>query len=166
MITQARLKELLHYNPSTGVFTRTIRRGPYRAGSICGHAFKHRNTHYRVIGIDGGNYKAHRLAWLYVYGKFPDDQIDHKDGNGLNNSLSNLRDVSNSENQKNARLRLNNTSGVAGVSFYKPDNKWLVRINTDSGRKFLGYYIDIKDAISARKAAEVEYGYHSNHGRE
>ena len=165
MITQSRLKELLNYNPDTGVFTRKVTMGIYRAGSEVGHVFKHRRTHYRVIGADGGHYKAHRLAWLYVYGKLPDDQIDHEDGNGLNNSISNLRDVSNSGNQKNARLRLDNTSGVAGVSFYKSKNKWLARINTNSGRKCLGYFADIEDAIAARRAAEAEHGYHESHGR-
>lgn len=165
MITQSRLKQLFHYDTDTGVFTRKVTMGVYRAGSEVGHIFKHRRTRYRVIGADGGHYKAHRLAWLYVYGKFPDDQIDHEDGNGLNNSISNLRDVYNSGNQKNARLRSDNTSGVVGVNFYKPYGKWLARIRTGSGRKCLGYFADIEDAIAARRAAEVEYGYHKNHGR-
>jgi hypothetical protein len=116
--------------------------------------------------IDGVKHQSHRLAWLYVYGKHPKRQIDHIDGDGLNNRINNLRDVTCRENLKNSRLRSNNTSGVSGVYFHKPSGKWQALIFTNSGRKYLGTFVDIKDAIAAREGAEIEHGYHENHGQE
>jgi hypothetical protein len=115
--------------------------------------------------LDGIMYKAHRLAWFYTYGKIPADQIDHIDGDGLNNRINNLRDVTSRQNSRNARLIWNSKSGTMGVSFCNEKGMWRARINTNSGRKHLGRFIDIEDAIAARKAAEIEYGYHENHGR-
>lgn len=166
MITQATLKELLHYDPDTGVFTWRVR--PSRRvyiGDEAGSVYQRGNACYRDIKIDGVKYLAHRLAWLYTYSEFPAGQIDHIDGNGLHNWIINIRDVDNRENQKNSRLRSDNTSGTVGVSFDKASGKWKAQISTGSGRKRLGHFTDIKDAIAARKSAEVEYGYHENHGR-
>lgn len=165
MITQARLKELLHYNPDSGIFTwLASRRGRAKIGCEAGTILQARRTYYRVIGIDGDLHKAHRLAWLYIHGQLPANQIDHEDGNGLHNWSSNLRDVTNRENQRNARLRSDNTSGTAGVYFVKGRSKWRAQIRTESGNKHLGLFTNIEDAISARQAADVEYGFHGNHG--
>lgn len=165
MITQERLKELLHYDPDTGVFTWKVSRGGVKAGSEAGSVHKHRLTHYRVVHIDDAQYKAHRLAWLYVTGKLPDGQIDHQDGNGLHNWIKNLRDVNNRQNARNARLNNRNTSGFVGVFFDNACRKWRAQIRTESGQKHLGLFTDIEDAIDARKAANIEHGYHQNHGR-
>lgn len=166
MITQERLKELLHYNPETGVFTWKVSKGPKaKSGSDAGCDLQRKRTYYKQIGIDGVRYYAHRLAWLYVHGKLPKNDIDHEDGDGLHNWINNLRDATNRENCKNRRLSCLNTSGVIGVNFDKRSGKWHARIGTMSGFKHLGYFTSIDAAIAARKAAEVKYGYHQNHGR-
>jgi len=167
MITQARLKELLHYNPKTGVFTWKVSKGSRaKAGSDAGSSRKSKRTYYRQIKIDGVLHLSHRLAWLYVHGKFPDGDIDHEDGNGLHNWMKNLRDVTTRLNNKNMPLPRGNTSGVIGVSFDKQNGKWLAQISTESGKKKnLGRFADINDAIAVRRAAEVKHGYHPNHGR-
>ena len=166
MLDQKRLKEMLNYDPDTGIFTWRIRAAKKtHIGDQAGSIFKHRNTHYRQIMLDGSHYKAHRLAWLYMHGKWPEGQIDHKDGNGLHNWAKNLRDVNNCENQRNCRISSNNTSGVIGVSFHKKSGTWSANIGVNSKQKGLGYFIKMEDAIEARKRAEIEFGYHKNHGR-
>jgi hypothetical protein len=164
MITQKYLKELFHYDPDIGSFTRKLRRQGVVVGAEAGCITEDGRTHYRLVQIDGIKHKAHRLAWLYVHGKLPDDQIDHIDGDGLNNRIANLRDVTSRENCRNTRLRSTNKSGVVGVYFQKSSARWRAQIGTGSGNKHLGYFTDIKDAIAARKTAEIELGYHENHG--
>ncbi len=178
MITQAELKELLHYDPGTGVFAWKSRSESHFksigdcnvwnarfAGSVAGSDHPNGRRVYREIGIKGVLHKAHRLAWLYTHGEFPQNQMDHIDGDGSNNQIANLRDVTHQENQKNQRIPSNNTSGHIGVFFSKAQGKWKAQIGTASGQRNLGCFAYIEDAISARKTAEVERGYHENHGR-
>ena len=169
MITQQQLKEVLHYCPETGVFTWLFSRGgAARKGAEAGYA--HRNTRtgksYRELSVFGHKYLAHRLSFLYMIGDFPEDQVDHEDGNGLNNVWSNLQAVTCSENQKNGRKPVNNTSGTVGVYWCRRSRKWQARIALDRHAKSLGYFHSKEDAIAARKAAEVFYGFHENHGTE
>jgi hypothetical protein len=164
MITQEQLKELLHYDPDTGFFTWKVRRKGVALGSEAGTNAKKKQKYYRQINIESTLYLSHRLAWLYVHGKFPDGQIDHIDGEGLNNRITNLRDVTNRENSMNRRIPINNNSGVIGVSFDKQNGKWLAQISTELGNKNLGRFADIEGAVAARKAADIKYGYHENHG--
>jgi hypothetical protein len=100
-----------------------------------------------------------------VYGEFPKQSIDHIDGDGSNNPIVNLRDVSHRDNQKNKRLYSNNISGVVGVSFRQSRQKWVAQINTPDGLKSLGRFASFEDAVAARKAGEIKYGYHKNHGQ-
>jgi hypothetical protein len=166
MITQARLKELLHYDPDTGVFTWKVRSAKrIHIGDVAGCVAKRGRRHYRSIKVDGELIGAHRLAWLYSSGSFPANHIDHIDGNGLNNSLSNLRDVTLTENLRNSRLSSNNKSGFNGVHFDETAGKWRATIRVCSVIKYLGYFTDINDAIDARKSADIEHGYHQNHGQ-
>ena len=168
MITQDRLKEVLHYCPETGVFTWLVgggwRRRGAEAGSICYNNSS--NKPYRHICANQQRYRAHRLAFLYMTGGFPEDQVDHEDGNGLNNAWSNLRPVTSAENAKNMRKRDNNTSGVTGVYWHKKGKKWQAKIMLDGRGIHLGLFLSKEDAIAARKAAEVTYGFHDNHGTE
>lgn len=104
-LTQARLKEILHYDPDTGIFTRRLDRGPNAPkDSVAGTPDK---NGYIVIKVDFTQYKAHRLAWLYIYGVWPNNQIDHINHIVDDNRIVNLRDVTNSENQANRRDRIN-----------------------------------------------------------
>jgi hypothetical protein len=159
-LTQARLKEVLHYDPETGVFRWRIGR-PKAAKEAKAGGFSDRG--YIVIGIDGVHHRAHRLAWLYVYGTYP-EQIDHENHVRHDNRLCNLRATNNKENHKNISKPLNNTSGVVGVSWCKglkqQHGKWEARICS----KFLGYFDDFFEAVCKRKSAERQMNFHPNHG--
>lgn len=166
MITQVRLKELIVYTPETGVFTWKVRTSNcVHVGDIAGSCHTHTSgKSYREIGIAGKLYRAHRLAWLYTHGHFPPREIDHINGDGTDNRLCNLRSVTPSENQRNSRLRSDNSSGTSGVSWQRAARKWVAQIKVDSKSKHLGLFEDLDDAIAARKAAEIEHGFHQNHG--
>lgn len=165
MITQDQLKEVLHYCPETGVFTWLQgRHKGAEAGSIRIHTRTGKS--YRTVGVFGLSYQAHRLSFLYITGAFPEDQVDHIDGNGCNNVWRNLRAVTRAENAMNRRKPVNNTSGTTGVCWFKPYEKWHARIVLDGCTKHLGYFHSKEDAITARKTAEVLCGYHENHGTE
>jgi len=110
-------------------------------------------------------YLAHRVAWAITNGEWPKDQIDHINHDKTDNRISNLRDVTQTENQKNASVRKDNTSGVVGVNWSKQLSKWRARISVSGRNKCLGYFSDKKDAVAARAGAEIECGYHRNHGR-
>lgn len=156
MVTQSLLKELFIYDEVAGIFTRKVDRGPCRVGDIVGVLH---HSGYLSTEIIGKNYFIHRLVWLYMTGKFPLKVIDHIDRDKLNNRFSNLRDVSQSENVANTKLKSNNTSGIIGVRFYKPRGNWVATITVNKVRKHLGYFKDKEAAIVARRIAEKECGY-------
>lgn len=161
-LTQSRLKELLHYDPLTGLFTRLIATSSsIKVGDIAGNK---NDKGYIRISVDNISYKAHRLAWLYMTGEFPENEIDHEDHIRSNNRWHNLSHVTTQENRKNISLRSNNTSGVTGVNWSKASKKWCAEINVDKVKKYLGLFLNKQDAIKARKAAEIEYCFHKNHG--
>ena len=120
---------------------------------------------YRVMGIQGKRFYAHRLAWLWVYGKFPSKEIDHINGNRLDNRIPNLRDVTKQENRKNQKIHKKNTSGVMGVYWSKDRKIWRVKISCNKKQLHIGCYKEFDDAVEARKEAERKYGFHPNHGR-
>ncbi len=151
-LTQKKLKELLHYDPETGIFTWKVRAANrIRSGDVSGHKNK---KSYIVIGIDGKSYKAHRLAWLYVYGYFPKNDTDHIDRIKHHNWIKNLRDASRACNLRNCGNRKNNTSGIKGVCWDKKMEKWMARIAINGKDKHLGRYKDFDDAVCARLAGE------------
>ena len=131
-----RLRELLNYDPETGVFTwRVSRRATARPGSVAGTITP---KGYRAIWI-GANYRAHRLAWLYVHGEWPSGEIDHIDGNRANNAIANLRDVSTSFNHENLRkARSDSRHGFLGVS--PMGKRWKARITVRGKFQHLGIY--------------------------
>ncbi len=120
---------------------------------------------YNQVSIYGTRYPSHRIIWAMEYGVWPIGEIDHIDGNRLNNRLSNLRDVTRTENARNMALRFDSTSGSTGVCWDKNRRKWIAQIRVNRLRINLGRFSDLDDAITARKNAEVRYGFHSNHGR-
>lgn len=156
------LKSILDYNPSTGIFTwKANRASTVRKGDAAGTKCKG----YIVITIQGKRYQSHRLVWLYMTGNLPTDQIDHINGIKDDNRFCNLREVSNSENAKNSKHRINNTSGHVGVNFEYRGSKWTANIKVDGKKISLGRFDTKEEAIEARKLAEIEHGFHPNHGR-
>jgi len=161
ILTQKRLKELFEYSPHTGLFLRLVavnynaKKG-YYAGSISGG--------YMAIRIDSALYLSHRLAWLYMTGEFPDNEIDHINHNKFDNRWINIRAVSHADNMRNQPIRKNNTSGLFGVYWTKRDKKWFVQIELPNKCINLGRYSSFFDAACARKSAEIKYGFHANHG--
>jgi hypothetical protein len=157
-LTAERLKELLHYDPGTGVFTWNARTGRQVAGQVAGTV----NLGTRIqIKIDGRTYKAHRLAWLYVHGQWPRGAIDHIDGSALNNAIANLRECTMSQNQANKRRRVDNASGFKGV-YLNSDRKvptWIAEIRQNGRKIHLGTFKSPEEAHRAYvEAAERIYG--------
>jgi hypothetical protein len=150
-LTAARLQELLHYNPDTGIFTwRVARNQKAIVGSEAGHK---EAKGYRSICIDGKDFKAHRLAWLYVHGRWPKAQIDHRNRVKDANWILNLREATNAENQMNTKTRSDNTSGIRGVYFDKNAGKWRAQAVIAGKRKALGSFDTAEHAAAARKLA-------------
>tara|TARA_R110000787_G_scaffold275859_1_gene384656 strand:- start:193 stop:693 length:501 start_codon:yes stop_codon:yes gene_type:complete len=163
MLTQKKLKEILHYDPLTGLFTWRVARGT-RAIVGAEAGCKDNQSQYIKIGISGKNFHAHRLAWLYIYGEFPRNQTDHINHNREDNRIVNLRSVTCQENQRNMKKRSDNTSGHLGVSWHKHSGKWQVSIRANKKVIYIGTFDNIEDAVVARASASLEYGFHSNHG--
>jgi len=161
MITQSELKEFLHYDQDTGIFTWKVSRGKVKVGKIAG--FTDSNG-YLIIRIKETNYYSHRLVWLLIYGKFP-SVIDHINGIKNDNRLCNLRECTLQQNQWNHKNYSTNTSGIKGVSWNTNSQKWKVSIRTEIGRIHLGYFKLLDDAksvmIEARNKYHKEY---ANHG--
>lgn len=166
-ITPQIATELLEYEPLTGILRWRERSdvafNRQYAGKIAGSI---ESKGYRQIVIFGRPYMAHRLAWLIRYGRWPVDQLDHVNGNPDDNRLANLREVSGSENLRNQTRYKSNRSGMTGVSYCRTSNKWRAYINVEGKPKNLGFFVLQSDAITARKVANLKYGYHPNHGRE
>lgn len=134
-LSAARLRELLNYEPATGVFTWKVSKGTRaRPGDITGTL--HPTTFYLVIGIDGKLFQAHRLAWLYVHGKWPDADIDHRNGDRTDNRIANLRDVSRRINTENRR-KSQGKSALMGVH-WNPRIGWFSRIKSKGKVFYLG----------------------------
>lgn len=160
MITQARLKELLRYDPSTGLFTWRKSRGPSKAGSVAGTK---RIDGYIRIKIDGSLCMAHRLVWLYMTGALPRKEIDHKNCRRDDNRHGNLREASRSENNRNASHRADNSSGHKGISWHAVMGEWVARIQAGGVRTCLGYFDILEDAAAAY--AEASARHHKEFGR-
>lgn len=154
ILTQERLKELLSYDPETGVFVWLISTGNRALkGSIVGT--DHGNG-YRKITIDQQTYYSHRLAWFYTHGKWPEYEIDHRDLNRSNNRLLNIRRATPIQNRQNLRIRSNNKSGKIGVSWAKNCKKWEAYIWKNYKKIGLGYFDDLEEAGKAYLTAKRE----------
>lgn len=149
-LTLQRLKTLLKYH-ADGEFTWLVTTCNSTAGERAGSY--NTGDGYIQIGIDGTVYKAHVLAWFYMYGIWPVNAIDHKDRNRTNNSIANLRDVTQSLNLFNAAKRIDNTSGTKGVFWHKQAKKWYAK----AGNSCLYYGSSKELAIAARAAWEIAH---------
>jgi hypothetical protein len=161
-LTQERLKELLDYNPDTGIFTRAKQVSNVKVGDRAGRVTP---LGYLRIKVDGRAHMAHRLAVLYMNGHFPPDQTDHINGKTLDNRWCNLRCVSRAVNYQNKRRDKRNTSGVTGVYWHSRDLVWHASIGVNGKFIHLGNFKTWFRAAIARKKAEIKYGFHPNHDR-
>ena len=150
MLTQARLKELLDYDPETGAF---VWKQKLNRSTVVGSKAGTVNTHgYVRITIDGKKHQAHRLAWLHTYGCWPDKEIDHINRIRTDNRIANLRDTD--KNQWNSGKQVNNTSGYPGVSWHKWSKKWLAQIKVYGKTMRLGLFDTLEAANAAYMAAK------------
>ena len=166
-LTQQHLKELLHYDKETGIFTWKISRcNSIKIGDEAGN--KH-NAGYLIIGISilsvPKRYLSHRLAWLYVYGEFPKEHIDHVNHDRKDNRIDNLREATQKHNCRNASKYKTNKSGINGVNWHKRVKKWRAEIKVNGKKIHLGYSTDKNEAICARLHANKLYKFHANHGK-
>ena len=144
-----RIRELFHYDPATGIFTRKIKTAPStKVGEIAGYV---RCDGYVLIKVDKKNIYAHRLAWLCFYGASAEKQIDHINGIKSDNRIVNLRLATLSQNQHNRTAYANNTSGYKGVML-DVSGKWMARIKLNGKSHYLGTF----DAPADAHAAYIE----------
>ena len=148
MLTQTRLKQVLRYQPRTGLFYWLVDKGARaKAGNVAGSISK--STGYVAIGIDGTIYLAHRLAVLYMTGKWP-DEIDHKNRKRSKNHWLNLRDGTRSQNLRNAGLSKANKTGFKNIVWDKHRQRYAVRLLIDDKIKTIGRATSIKAAVKIR----------------
>lgn len=152
--SQAPLLELLSYNSLTGIVT--YRDSGKEAGSVTSDG-------YLRFKRRGHTWPMHRIIFKMVYG-VDCDRIDHENHNRLDNRLKNLRNVDDIGNLRNRSKFKNNTSGVMGISFITSRQKWQASICSEGKNVNLGQYNTKEEALSVRKQAELDYGYHPNHG--
>lgn len=149
-LTQARLKELLHYDPDTGVFTWRVAKS-VPIGRVAGTPD---GKGYLMVGIDGTRYKLHRLVFLYLTGEHPADQVDHINGVVTDNRATNLRLCTAKENGQNRKLNRNSTTGFTGVSQHPCGYR--ARIGVNNSRLDLGLYSTREAAYAAYLAAKAK----------
>lgn len=156
-MTPDKLRELIFYDPETGVITARVARPPIKVGQELGWIAGGGKSIDIMIG--GKAYKAHRLAWCYFYGEWPSKRfhIDHINRNPTDNRICNLRLATNAQNARNTSLSRRNSSGVKGVMWYKRHQKWTAQIRVDRKLKHLGYFDRKADAIKARRDAEKKF---------
>ena len=177
MINPSQIAVFLDYDPGTGIFTWKERSRDYFSrvnqwktwnrrypGTVAGSVNK---KGYRNIAIHDRIYKAHRLAWAIVTGNWPSEQVDHINGDRDDNRFSNLRDVPNEVNGRNASLQARNKSGRIGVTPYNYHGRdlWVARIRIQGELIHLGYFETVEAAAEARERAEIAFCFHPNHGK-
>lgn len=175
-ITPEFCRQLLRYDPETGkLWWRARPREMFSSGRLfAAWTVKYEGREafisltsdgYRKGQIDRITFRAHRVAWAIVHGAWPDGEIDHINGNPSDNRISNLRVVDAATNNRNLGRRSDNQTGVSGVSFHAKSGRWHARIREAGRFKHLGSFTTKAEAVDARRVAEVEFGYHPNHGR-
>lgn len=175
MISQQELQERLSYDPKSGLLTWKVRPESMfpskRAWAIWNTRYSNKPAFtsvnkdgYRVGAINNVGLRAVRVIYKLMTGLEP-EMVDHIDGDTLNDSWINLRNVNAAGNQKNMKKSIVNKSGVTGVNWNSANNRWQVLIGHEGKSIYIGIFECLNDAINARKLAETKYGYHPNHGR-
>jgi hypothetical protein len=154
-LTQERLKELLHYDPDTGNFTWLVTNSPRALkGSKAGYID---SNGYNSIRINTRLYNAARLAWLYVEGYFPENDVGYINRVKHDCRWANLRHSMRYCTSRNNKMNKNNTSGITGVT--SKNGKWWVQMTIKSKRHNLGLFTDLIDAAKERWKYEIKYNY-------
>jgi hypothetical protein len=175
------LRELIDYDPETGALVWRVRDVSFftdgKMSAI--HCMRLWNTMYAgkpalsCKGLKGyfqgrilyRPYLAHRVGWAIYSGAWPERQIDHINGNKLDNRIANLRNATSQQNSRNRAIGIKNTSGTIGVYWNVSKSKWAAQIHINGKQKHIGHFKSKDEAIEARAKASAEYGYHANHGR-
>lgn len=157
---QQALKTMLSYDPATGEFTRLRGTGKGAAAGTKTKGCIDKSNGYRKICVLGRQHYAHRLAWLYMTGKWPDEQIDHKNLDRADNRLDNLRPASNAENNQRSRARADSKTGLLGVCWHKKAGKYVAQIRHLGKTIYLGLHDSVESAVAARQAAELKLQTH------
>ncbi len=163
-LTQSYLKQVLDYEPSTGIWVWKHNSGSATIGKLAGC---YNPKGYLVIRIGSFGYEAQLLAWLYMTGVLPTYglHVDHIDTNPANNRWGNLRLATHAQQQWNTGLSSRNTSGVKGVTWSRQMGKWLARVQVNNKRINLGYYETVEQArIATTLARETYHGQYANNG--
>ena len=150
MLNMALLKETLSYDQETGLFTRLKRTSNCIKANVTACRLNKQNN-YRQVMFEGVCYQAHRLAWFYIYGVWPNGQIDHINRNKSDNRWVNLRDCSISENKQNSNPYKCNQTGFKGV--FKKGNRFQAGIKVKNKRIYLGSFISAETAYEAYVSA-------------
>jgi hypothetical protein len=154
VLTVERLRELLSYDANTGMFRWLAKSAPRsnrrKVGDLAGCVGV---QGYVVLGVEGRSYRAHRLAWFYVHGVWPEKHIDHINGNRADNRIENLRDVSAAQNNRNLqRAKRQNQTGLLGV--FRNGKRWSAQLRGTSGPRHLGMFDTPEEAHMAYLAAK------------
>jgi hypothetical protein len=160
-LTQERLKEVLHYDPDTGIFTRIDRKGrSIRPNRVAGHV---EPRGYIKVGVDRQSYYGHRLAFFYMVGKWPKDFIDHIDGDCSNNKWENLREATPLQSVMNTRKSSKGSLGYKGIS--RDGKRYKAEIRVNGKKTHLGDFDTPEEAHKAYcRAADKYYGEFANYG--
>lgn len=149
-LTAMRLRELLYYDQTTGIFSWRVKRKSAFVGKAAGGA---NPKGHILISVDGRKYMAHRLAVLYMTDEWPKFQVDHRDCNKSNNSWSNLREATNGQNRANSK-----TSAASGYKGVYPNTRgWQAVIISKKRRIYLGTYTALAAAHAAYTEAALKY---------
>lgn len=161
-LTHEELTEFLAYDPETGILTwKKVRSNRVKVGAEAGNITP---FGYRSVQIGKYGYLSHRLAWFFVFREWPADEIDHKDGNGLNNKIDNLRQSDSSQNKMNRRRRDNSRCGIKGVYLHKEDPpQYRAQIVVRRKKYHLGLFSTPEEAHAAYVAASLQH--HGEYGR-
>jgi len=174
-VTHETVRELLEYDPITGVLTYQRRgRRWFKSDRDCNawntqYAGKpagwHYNKGYMSIILFGRKYLAHRVIFFYMMGRWPDPEVDHENHDGTDNRWCNLFEKTHEQNGRNHALSKRNKSGRTGVRWFTRKGKFVAKIGVGGHHMHLGYHDTFEEACAAREAAEREHGFHKNHGK-
>ena len=153
-LTAEKLREILHYDTETGAFEWVSpMSNRVKAGDKVGMV---NDSGYLIIGVLGTRWRAHHLAWMYVHGRLPINQLDHINGVRLDNRISNLREATDAQNRQNLGVSKKNTSGYMGVFWHKKSGKWMSQIRCGEKLTYLGLFETKEDAYASYLSAKKQ----------